>query len=291
MKNLDALLNPAIPRILILGGTGRVGGLLRRAWGGRGGHAGLRPVWQGRRAEDGVDAVFDPLENPEALKAAVLACDAVLNLAGTPHGSAQEMLQHRLLAEAARDACAGERPLIVASSAAVYGATEGLLSEDLPLAPVSAYGLAKQDMEAAVAGIPRCVAVRIGNIAGADALLGQAPPPTGYRLHVLNHGETLRRSYIGPQALAFALARLARLMVFGVEVPPILNIALPGAVSMAGLLEAAGFSWADAPAPSGAIATVELDVSLAIRVGLVPEAPATPEKVVEDWSSVVGAIQ
>lgn len=291
MKNLDALLNPAVPRILILGGTGRVGGLLRRAWDARGGHAGLRPVWQGRRAEDGVDVVFDPLENPEALKAAVLACDVVLNLAGTPHGSAQEMRQHRLLAEAARDACAGERPLIVASSAAVYGATEGLLSEDLPLAPVSAYGLAKQDMEAAVAGSPLCAAVRIGNIAGADALLGQSPPPEGYRLHVLNDGETLRRSYIGPQALAFALVRLARLMACGVEVPPVLNIALPGVVSMAGLLEAAGNAWTAAAAPSEAIAAVELDVSRAIRVGLVPEAPATPEKVVEDWLSVVGAIQ
>lgn len=289
MKNSDALLNPAVPRILILGGTGRIGGLLRRSWEDRG-RFGIFPIWQGRRAQDGVDVVLDPLADPAALRNAVRSCDVVVNLAGAPRGTAQELRQHRLLAEAALAACAGERPLIVASSAAVYGASEGVLRETQPLAPVSAYGIAKQEMEAALSGASRCAVLRIGNVAGADALLGQEAPPEGFRLHVLEQNRSLRRSYIGPQALAFALARLARLMASGVAVPPVLNLALPGTVSMAGLVEAAGFAWTASPAPSGAIASVELDVSLAIRAGLVPEAPVTPEGVVDDWLSVTRAM-
>ena len=286
MHILRTLCKTTPPRLLVLGGSGRLGALLRRAW-QRPGAAGLVPIWQARRPSDfaafgGPTVVFDPLADPGALQAAVHAADVVLLLAGPTRGSARELAVHADLARAVLDTMPGQ-PVILASSAAIYGAPpSGTCHEADTPAPLSDYGRAKLAMETVAAKVPGAIVLRIGNVAGADALLGVQPPPGGRVLDILPGGHAPRRSYIGPQALAAALGRLARLAATERALPGLLNLALPGAVGMDALLQAAGESWRAQPAPPGVIDTVALDVTRAQDLGLVPEWPATAQQIVAD---------
>ncbi|AOZ70393.1 hypothetical protein LPB142_14530 [Rhodobacter xanthinilyticus] len=290
---MSALISPPpVPRLLILGGTGRLGGLLRRAWGG-GAEAGIAPVWQTRGAAPGAGDWLrvDPLAEPEALAAAARAADVILCLSGVTAGDAKALSLNVTLAEAAVAAAeAAGRPVFLASSAAVYGAgappgPEGWAEGDA-LAPAAPYGAAKAAMEAACGGRPGIVILRIGNVAGADALLGRAAPEGGRGLDIFADGIGPRRAYIGPQALARALARLTRLAAAGADLPAVINLALPGTVAMEALLTAAGAPYTARPAPPGAIAEVALDCARAVALGLVPEAPVRAPALIADLMSL-----
>ncbi len=278
------------PRILVLGATGRLGRMLQRAWpAGRG-------LWQARagRLEPGEDRVLlDPLAAPAALARAAERTQAILCLAGVTPAAAQrgaEMADNIALALAAvRAGAAAGVPVLLASSAAVYGAQGGLLDEATPLAPVSEYGRAKAEMEARAAraaagpGVP-VTALRIGNVAGADAILGGWRP--GFALDRFVDGRTPRRSYIGPMSLARVLEALALRAAGQGDLPGCLNIAAPGAVEMGALLDAAGLAWTPRPAPETAIAEVALDVAALCRlVPLDPEA-GRAENLVAEWRAL-----
>jgi len=287
MRTISPFLKPENPRVLVIGGSGQLGCLLRRAW-LNGASGAPETVWQARRENDfaglgGPTMVFDPLAAPENFCAAAQAAEVILMLAGVLRGSAAELARNTDLALAALAAARG-KPVLIASSAAVYGVpgAQGLCHEDDSLAPVAAYGAAKAAMEAAVAGHDGAILLRIGNVAGADALLGRAPPAEGRVLDILPDGHAPRRSYIGPQALARAIARLSRLAAAGLTLPRAINLALPGVVGMDALLAAAGESWHPRPAPPGVIATVELDVRRALDLGLVPDLPATAAAILAD---------
>lgn len=287
---------PTVPRLLVVGGTGRLGGLLRRAWmapGGAGALRALHPVWQARAEGQGGDILFDPLTAPAAFARAAGAADVVLNLAGVVSGTADQLADNRRLALAAAAAAAEAGvPLLQASSAAVYGAQAGPLSEDGPTQPAAPYGQAKLEAEEALEALapadrsPAIVLLRIGNVAGADALLGGPAPAEGRVLDIFPDGRAPRRSYIGPQALAEALARLVRLLAGGIAVPGRINLALPGAVGMDALLGAAGATWAPRPAPTGAIPEVTLDVARALALDLIPETPAQAAAIVADLATL-----
>jgi len=277
-----------LPQLLILGGTGRLGAMMRAAWRATPDAAGIVPIWQARRAAGLDGPVFDILDAPESLARACAQADAVLLLAGVINGPPEALAVNVALAEATRGAAqmAGV-PLIAASSAAVYGRGAGPLTEDTPCAPLNAYGRSKCDMEAVLAGMAHGCALRIGNVAGADALLGAAAPAEGRRLHVFADGRAPQRSYIGPGALAAAVARLVRLAVADhARLPKRLNLALPGVVGMDDLLTAAGERWQPIPAPEAAIARVELDVSQAVRLGLVGRADGDAADLVEDMKRI-----
>ncbi|WP_424980018.1 NAD-dependent epimerase/dehydratase family protein [Leisingera sp. S232] len=273
----------AKPAVLVLGATGRIGQLLQLCPPAdlspglsAGPSAGLALRLQARRgaadrwAENGLGdwRVFDPLAEPAALARAADGAHAILCLAGPVPGrgagrGAGDMADHIRLGEAAVRAAAGAGAgcrVLLASSAAVYGARSGLLAEETPLQPANAYGEAKAEMEARAAAlaaelaVPAC-ALRIGNIAGFDAALGGWQP--GFTLDRFPDGSTPRRSYIGVQCLAQVLAAL----LMAPELPPVLNIAQPGTVEMGALLQAAGKPFALRPAPPAAIPEVALDVS------------------------------
>ncbi len=245
---------------LVLGATGRIGRSLWSRWGEE------AALWQGRQAAQmrrfgRAGRLFDPLTAPDALASATAQSGQILCLAGPVPGSAGDMLDHVTLAEACVLAAArdGQR-VILASSAAVYGATAGLLREELPPAPLHPYGQAKADMEARAFTLGRELGVavtvlRIGNIAGFDAILGGWRP--GFRLDQFADGRTPRRSYIGPVTLADVLKALLATP----SLPPVLNIAQPDPIEMGALLQAAHRPYVTAPAPQSAIAEVALDVS------------------------------
>lgn len=262
------------PCILVVGGTGRLGGLLRRAW-ARHGAAGL--VWQARRAMPEIDLVFDPLTEPAAFARAAEGCDAVLMLAGVVSGG--DLSLNRALGIAAIEAAhlGGARRVFLASSAAVYGREADGARESDAAHPVSAYGQAKLEMEQAaleraaqLGQAAHCL--RIGNVAGADALLGQVG--TGpVMLDTFASGKGPLRSYCGPGALARILLRLVRAAG---DLPPVLNVAQPGPVRMEDLLEADGRTWQPRPAGTDAIETAWLSTDLLQSVvGKVTPASAT----------------
>lgn len=273
------------PRILVLGATGRIGAMLRRHWpAGQG-------LWQARPGRPLPAAAaewvqLDPLADPAALAAAAGRAQAILCLAGvtpTTREAGADMADNVALALAAvRAGAAAGVPVLLASSSAVYGAQEGLLPEAAPPAPVSDYGRAKAEMErqaaarAAELGVA-LTSLRIGNVAGADAILGGWRQ--GFRLDRFADGRTPRRSYIGPATLARVLAGLCARG----DLPGLLNIAAPGTVEMGALLDAAGLAWQPRPAPEDAAPEVALDVTR--LAGLVPLDPAAgrEENLVAEW--------
>ena len=295
-----------IPKTLVLGATGRIGQILRECWGEGADQVLWQTRGQTRTGRDGAGWItLDPLAQPRALARAARGCTAILCLAGVVpgRGSGQMLSDNIALAEAAIRAsfasCAktGSKSGLTAapavfltSSAAVYGDQTGQVTEAAPLAPINDYGRAKAQMElrgtalAAELGVA-VTALRIGNIAGIDAILGGWRP--GFRLDQFCDGRTPRRSYIGVQSLAQVLGDLlaARPSTPSSELPQALNIASPGLIEMGALLDAAGLAWDPQPAPETAIGELSLSTAALARVIPLPD-PVRAETLVAQWRAV-----
>ncbi|RBI84015.1 hypothetical protein DRV85_13435 [Rhodosalinus halophilus] len=265
-------------RLLVTGGGGRIGRLLARAWADA--PPPLAALWQSRKPLPGAIG-WSPLEGTEALVQALRGTppDAMLVLSGVTPGPDAELDLNAELAEAclAGARAAGIPRVLYASSSAVYGPPRDRpFTERDPPRPVSAYGAAKLEAEAVCAqaraeGLEVC-ALRIGNVFGADALMGNAArlePGEALRIDRFADGQGPERSYIGPMTLARVLGALA---ADPAPLPAVLNLAVPGAVSMADLASAAGLPWRWTPAPEAAVRRLLLDcTALAARVPLAPE--------------------
>lgn len=277
MRSIISELKVGNTGVLLLGSGGRLGRMLRLHWPAP--HS-LR--LQSRQAASGV-LCFDPLRDTDALERAAEGVQAVICLAGvTPaHATAtgDAMALNTGLALAAVRAAPVDARVFVASSAAVYGADGGLHRETDDVVPVSGYGHAKRAMEQAAleAGAGRVCVLRIGNVAGADAILGGWR--AGMTIDQLPDGRTPRRSYIGPVTLAKALHALC-----GADaLPDIVNIAAPGAVAMGDLLDAAGLVWTPRTAGSDVIGEVTLDTARLERVYTFEPSESTPQGLVAQW--------
>lgn len=264
-------------KTIVLGATGRIGMILRKSWDQR------AISWQTRKPQAGAGwVVVDPLGEPEALKLAVDGCEAILCLAGVVPGGSGVMADNTALAEAALRAAAPGTRVLLASSAAVYGATPGLLREECPPAPLSEYGRAKLAMErrGAELGAARRVAVtslRIGNVAGVDAILGGWAP--GFQLDQFADGRTPRRSYIGVQTLA----RVLQDLITAPDLPGLLNVATPGGIEMGALLDAANLGWTPRAAPDTAIADVQLCTDRLAQITGFQAADSAAAVMIEQW--------
>lgn len=250
-------------RVLLLGGNGRLGQMLRRHW-----PVARDLITQSRHA--GADLVFDP-SDVAAVRDAAQRCRAVICLAGVVPGRG-DLGANVTLAQAAVEGAAGV-PVFLASSAAVYGRA-GQCHEEDAVQPLSEYGRAKLEMEQTCAG-PNVTSLRIGNVAGADAILGGWRE--GFTLDVLPDGTTPRRSYIGPVSFARAIHALTQAQ----DLPGVLNIAQPGSVAMGDLLTEADRGWAPRPAPEDVIADVTLNTDRLMRH--VSLEIATPSGLVNEW--------
>ncbi|MCB1361458.1 MAG: NAD-dependent epimerase/dehydratase family protein [Rhodobacter sp.] len=235
------------PPLLIAGANGRVGRLLRRA--------GLGAHWAQRGP--GADLDWPVLDGPGPLLdwcARHGRPRALLLLAGVTPGADAVFDRNRALGLAALEAAhrAGIGRVLLASSSAVYGRSNAApWPEDAACDPPSAYGQAKLAMEQACAA-PGVTMLRIGNVAGADALLTNPRRPL--LLDRFADGAGPVRSYIGPQSLARVLEALVR----APALPPVLNVGAPRPVDMADLAQAAGLPLERRPAPPDAIARLTL---------------------------------
>lgn len=253
--------------VVILGAGGRLGTLLRPRWPG-----GAR--WLTRSDVD--------LRDAARLRQAVRDAQAVFCLAGVTPGGAGAMDDNMTVARAVLDAAQAAQAgrVFLFSSAAVYGAQGGPLTEDGPTAPVSDYGRAKLEMEAMARAHPHpATTLRLGNVAGADAILGGWRP--GFTLDQLPDGTTPRRSYIGPTRLAHLLHDLAQKTTR----PDCLNVAAPGAVEMGALLDQAGLAWTARPATGKTLANVTLDTARLERLTVFHADDSAAAGIVADWKT------
>lgn len=277
--------------ILLTGASGRVGRMLCASWAEVAPGLALLPQYRGSAPSGAVS--WDPLEGPDALLAHVAEAGrplAILALAGVTPGPGRDLTLNRTLAEETLDAAlqAGVRRVLLASSSAVYGAGDGApFAEEAARAPVNAYGAAKLEMEEACTpwrarGLDIC-ALRIGNVAGADALLLNVAGAGRGGAVVIDRfadGGGPVRSYIGPATLAAVLATLCR---HPGPLPGALNIAAPEPVAMTALAQAAGARAESRPAPVDAHQRITLDCR---RLGalhrFVPE-DSTAAEMVRQW--------
>ena len=275
--------------VLVLGSGGRLGRLLRAVW-----PDDVPVIWQSRWAEQGmVECEF--MTAPSGLRSLMSQVGAVICLAGVtddfarrtgaPYSDNSDIALACL--KAASDS--GCHRVFLLSSAAVYGRATGVLRETDTCDPVSPYGEAKRAMErtalrfAATEPLEVCC-LRLGNVAGADAALGNWKP--GAEMDVFVSGKTPQRSYVGAQSLARILVALVRAK----HVPQTLNVAAPVPIAMGDLLDAAGCAWKSRPAPISAIERVHLDTSLLQKFYEFAPREVTASNLVAQWQKAVGQL-
>ena len=270
--------------LLVTGANGRIGRALRAIW-AENQTAGLPILWHGRRADPGVDLVWDIGNNPPVALPPGLV---VLHLAGLTTGAPQELAENTRMTQAVCLAAraAGAVQILIMSSVAVYAPGPDPLTEDDRPAPISPYGHAKLAAEhVALDSLSpgQVTLLRLANLAGADALLGGCRPGQTVMLDpIAGQAGGPERSYIGPRALAQVLSGL----VGRGDLPALLNVAQPGVVAMADLLTARGQPWAFGPPRAAAVPRVV--VATDRLAALVPLTPATPAELIADLLSVKG---
>ena len=272
----------AVP-LVITGAGGRLGRLLRCLW-PEALDRRLAPVWFARNEKIpgvfGWDMGHEPA--PELPRGAV-----ILHLAG----SATALAEYRAstLAICAAAHASGGRHLLVASTGAVYRPQVQDNSEVTPPDPPNAYGLAKLAAEQAAReaiGEASLTLLRIGNIAGADALLGGNAPGRRVVLDPVAGQNGPERSYIAPTVLAQVFSRLAALAVEGAALPGVLNVAQPGRIAMGDLLEAAGREWSFGPPRDGVLPRLTLNTDR--LAALLPLPTTSARKLVADLAILAG---
>lgn len=251
--------------VVFLGAGGRLGQLLKPRWPGS-------AVWATRADVD--------IDDPQGLATALADAETVFCLAGVTPGASQPMENNPRLAQQVLDAAwhLGGRRVVLFSTAAVYGAQPDPLTEHGPTSPQSAYGRSKLKMEDVAVRHPNpSTCLRLGNVAGADAILGNWRQ--GFTLDTFADGTTPERSYIGPTCLARVLFTIAN----SDNLPDIVNVSAPGAVAMGDLLNAAQLDWTSRPATEATIARVALETGLLERFVTFSPNDSTAAGIVADW--------
>lgn len=275
-------------RCLLVGSTGRIGSFMMRHWSVTPA-AGLTVVPQARSLVDESVLVWSP-RSGDPLPAGRF--DAMLMLAGVTPSGGGRLSANAEIAEASLAAAAKARigRVLVASSASVYGAgSEVPFRETDALRPASDYGRSKVEMEGVCMGWRErgldVTCLRIGNVAGADALLGATHEGT-VTLDQFADGAGPVRSYIGLKTLAELTGSLLTLTG---QLPPVLNVAAPSPTSMEALAVAAGLEVRWRQAPSSAVQFALLDCSLVASIFDFPAGSSDPSTMVSQIPGGVAA--
>jgi len=276
--------------ILALGGGGRVAALLKAAFALTGE---THLIWQSRGAlENGI--CFDPLgpQGDVEMRAAMRGRKVVFALAGVTPASGSGLEVNTLLARQVLRAAAAEdiKHIFFISTAAVYGNSDQAHHEDDAAEPVSPYGREKLAMEAVIRADETAIGktiLRIGNIAGADQLLGRVGQAPDVFLEQFSDGGFPERSYIGPVTLAKVLTQLFDRAISGYALPEVLNIATPNGVAMDALLRAAEIDFQARPAPNTAIGKVVFNTNRLMRLYSFAPHASDPVRMVDELQQVL----
>lgn len=200
--------------------------------------------------------------------------DAVVALWGVVPGRGRDLNENATLARAAMElgAALGASRVLHCSSGAIYAPGARGLTENATPDPRNPYGVAKVEMERAVASTPGPAAccLRIGNVAGCDSLFGSlersahgahgAPTQDGpITLDRFEDGRGPRRSYVSVRDLCAVLDTLVT--CDRSDLPDVLNVGGPVAVGMDDIARAAGRDVLWTQAPDTAVPEVWLDTT------------------------------
>lgn len=278
--------------VLLVGASGRVGRMVAHHWQHVSDCPSMVAQFRKQRPRHGC-LIWDPLSGPQPLLDAVSASGsfaAMVMLAGVTPGPGKNLDLNWTLAEACLDAAAraGIPRVLLASSSAVYGAGTGVpLGETAACNPANAYGAAKLEMEQASAlwrarGMDICM-LRIGNVAGADALLlnvAKSAPDEAIEIDIFDDGHGPFRSYIGVRTLASVLQSLCR---HPGSLPEILNIGAPKPISMDALADAARHPWIRRRPSGPTPQSITLDCNLLASLHDFNKLDSLPEDMVRQW--------
>jgi hypothetical protein len=128
--------------------------------------------------------------------------------------------------------------------------------------------------------------LRIGNVAGADALLlnviaGDRQAPL--EIDIFPNEEGPIRSYIGPQSLSGVLKALSNSIK---PLPPVVNLAAPNPISMNSLADAARVRWKAKPVSDDKNQVVTLDCSMLEEFYQFQSFESGPGEIIKQWKSV-----
>lgn len=241
--------------------------------------------------------VWDPLLGPQPLLDRVNQGDgfnAMIMLAGVTPGLGSRLELNRALAHASLSAAqnAGITKVLLASSSAVYGLGDGTpYSEEVPCNPTNDYGRAKLDMERACTlwqdrGMNVCC-LRIGNVAGADALLlnvAKAGPFQSIDIDIFADGHGPLRSYIGPRTMASVLHGLC---LYEGHLPSVLNVAAPIPIHMEALADAAGQTWVGRHHGCERHQNITLNCEALAKLYAFDASDSIPATMIEQWKDTL----
>ena len=279
-----------------MGASGRVGQLITSAWANHESPWHTVPLqyrppqtlfhsrnipWD---VADGPDGLLKWMDRFGALKTLIV-------MAGVTPATSSDMTLNTVIAKAYLDAArvAGIKRVLLSSSSAVYGFGDGSpMSETHSCAPVNAYGKSKLDMEAMARKVAadtnmEICCLRIGNIAGADALLLNASKATAETPLIIDRfpdGAGPLRSYIGPTQAGDVLAQLA---CHQGTLPQVLNLAGTAPIHMEELAIAAALPWRYANAPQTARQSIALDCSVLAALIDMPLGTHDAKTITLDW--------
>lgn len=258
-------------RILLVGSGGRIGRMISYNW-TQMLPSGQSFIRQGRVQDwptDSSSLQWDPANGVAALCTWVDRfgpIDVMFILSGVVPAPGCDLSLNTTIAQTCLDGAkaAGIRRVLLSSSSAVYGAYKNLPYKETDYTkPVNAYGEAKLTMEALgrsyVTDDFEVSALRIGNVAGADALLLNRAKATADRPLLIDRfqdGSGPSRSYIGPKTLARVCQTLTTTLS---RLPAVINVAAPEPLKMEELAIAANIPWTYKPAPSTAHQNITLD--------------------------------
>ncbi len=237
------------------------------------------------------DILWNILQKPPRALVDAGPFDCMIILSGIVPKQGADFALNSLIGAAGMNAAAdlGIPRVLLASTSAVYGTYSNTpFDEDAPLDPVSAYGHSKRDMEVACRaqalanGIELCC-MRIGNVAGADALLSGGvalKPNEKLPLDCFHDGSTPLRSYIGPHSLARVMVSLTRA---DTSLPATLNTAAPHPVTMQALAQAAEIPLELRPTQCNAHQHVTLDCTALTALHPFDPQESAPAEIVRQW--------
>lgn len=283
-------------RVLVLGGSGRIGGMLRRAWSVSDREHSTEFLYQTRthNPQHAGDLLWDMTGPVPPAIVAAGPFDCVLVLSGVvPREGADLDLNVELgLAGVTAADRLGAGTVLLASSSAIYGSQSDApyREADTP-APVNDYGRAKLAMEQQCATHAQALGVRlrclrIGNVAGADALLENgAALGAGEALRIdrFADGGTPLRSYIGPQTLARVILSLIEARA---HLPQTLNVGAPAPVEMVALAKAADLPFDLVPTTGTAHQFITLECAALAAIHDFASVDSDPAEMVSQWQAL-----
>lgn len=288
-------------RVLVLGGSGRIGNLLRCAWvrdQENGCAKDIAFTFQTReiKKDHPHDVLWSVLDGLPKGRVDAAHYDCMIVLSGiTPKLGADFTLNTRIGTTCLRAAAElGIGHVLLASTSAVYGnASDTPFAETSALDPVNDYGRSKLKMEQACQIQAHALSVglcclRIGNVAGADALLINGAALTldqTLQLDCFADGGTPVRSYIGPASLARVVVTLVRKRA---QLPAVLNIAAPEPVTMGALVQAAKIPVTLKPTPRNEHQYITLACDSLSALHDFDLAESRSKEMVRQWHSLTG---